>query len=249
MQRQRGERAAMGGDPARGVERAEIGEQRARLGEGRRRRRGQEGEAVGRGGAPERELEREAGEVGAGDLGRREGGERPLLAAGPEAVAPAGRDPAGAAAALLGLGAGHALGDEAGHAGAGVEAGAPRAAGVDDHAHVGDGQRGLGDRGGEHQLAPARASGASARALLGEGQAAVQRLQRHVRPAGAARGARRCGRSRPGRAGRPARRPRSRRARASVSSATAASRRGPPAGATTAGRASGSRPARRGPRR
>ena len=175
MDRQGGEGAAVGGDAARGIEGAEVGEEGAGLGEGRGGRRRQEGEAVGARGAPGGEFEGEAGEVGAGDLGRGEGGEGAFLAAGPEAVAPAGGGAAGAAAALLGLGAGDALGDEAGHAGAGIVAGAAGAAGVDDEADVGDRQRRFGDGGGEDEPAALRQRREGG-ALLGEGQAAVQRL-------------------------------------------------------------------------
>ena len=214
------------------------------------RRRGQEGEAVGRGGAPERELEREAGEVGAGDLGRREGGERPLLAAGPEPVAPAGRDPAGAAAALLGLGAGDPLGDEAGHAGAGVEAGAPGAAGVDDDADVGDGQRGLGDRGGEDQpAAPAPAARARARCAAkgrppcsGWSTTSGRQARREARGGAGDLGL-------AGQEDQHAALGLGERRERQLGDGVLEARAPAPARRTTAGRASGSRPDRRGPRR
>ena len=71
MHRQGGKLAAMGGDPG-AVERAKIGQKRARLGQGRGRGRRQEGE-VGAVAAPKCQFEGKAGEVGGRDLGRREG--------------------------------------------------------------------------------------------------------------------------------------------------------------------------------
>ena len=127
----------------------------------------------------------EAGEVGAGDLGRREGGERALLAAGPEPEAPARRHPPGAAAALLGLGARDPLGHQPGHARSRDRSARRRARPASTTTpHVRDGQRGLGDRGREHQPAALRQRRERG-ALPVERQAAVQRLDHDVRAAGA----------------------------------------------------------------
>ncbi len=172
MERQRGEAAAVICDPAV-LERTEARKERLRLGERTLGRRGQERQAGPVGRAPEGELEGEAGEVGGLDLRRRPGGKRAVLAPRPELPGGAGSDAAGAAGALGGLGAGDAFGDQPGHAGAGIEAGAAGAAAVDDDPHVLDGERGLGDGGGEDELAPR--AGADRRLLRGEGHGAVER--------------------------------------------------------------------------
>ena len=67
-QRQVGQRAAVGGEDAVGVERLEPLQQGAGLGEGGGRRRIEEGEVGRVARAPAGEVEREAGEVGVEDL-------------------------------------------------------------------------------------------------------------------------------------------------------------------------------------
>ncbi len=81
------------------------------------------------------------------------GGQRPVLAPGPEPVAPARRDATGAPATLFRFGAGDPLGDEPRHARAGVETGPPRPARIHHHANVGDRERGFGDGGSKNELA------------------------------------------------------------------------------------------------
>ena len=143
MQRQGGELAPMGGDPALIVERTEVGQERPRFGQCALGRRGQKGQIVA---APKRQFERKGGKIGGGNLGRGEGSKRPFLALCPEPVAaPLGHAPR-AARALCRLGASHALGHEARHPRAGVIAGAAGAAGINHHADIFDGERGLGDR-------------------------------------------------------------------------------------------------------
>ena len=139
-------------------------QKRPRLGEGRGGGRGEEGEFAALR-APERQFQSEAGEVGGRDLRRRKGGEPAILAPGPEPVAGARRDPSSAAAALFGLGLRDPLGHQPRHAGGWIEAGAARAAGIDDDADILDRQRGFGDRGGKDDLAagPRRRDGGALR--------------------------------------------------------------------------------------
>ncbi len=152
MDGQGGQRPAVRGDAAL-RERTKAGQERPRLGERRGGRRREKGEAFAIR-SPEREFEREAGQIGRGDLGRREGGKSALLALRPEPVADAFRHAASAAPALFGLGPCHPFSDEPRHARSGVEPRPPRPPAIDDDADVLDRQRCLGDGGGEHHLAP-----------------------------------------------------------------------------------------------
>ena len=69
-QREAGDRAALVGDAALAVDRAEGREQRARFGERAARRGIEKGELAGIGDAPDRAVEQEAGEIGGENLGR-----------------------------------------------------------------------------------------------------------------------------------------------------------------------------------
>ena len=92
-----------------------------------------------------------------GSSGCGEGGQaRAVSGFVPQPVADAGLGAPGAAAALVGGGARDADGLEARHADAGLEARHAREAAVDDDAHALDGERGLGDGGGQHHLARGR---------------------------------------------------------------------------------------------
>ena len=127
-------------------------------------------------------------------------------------IADAGRGAAGAAGALLGGRARDALQFEPIHAARRIEQAAPLEPGVDDDAHAVDGQAGLGDVGGEHDLAAPGLRRLQRGVLLAGGKLAVQ--WQHVcrtrrRPACPARDG-----SRRRRAGTPACRPRPRSARA-----------------------------------
>ena len=169
MGRKRRQRAAMVGDLA-GFQRAEVGQQGQALGIGAGIGRGQQGHRIGRG-PPLRQVQGQGGQVGSLDFRRGEGGQRAFLALGPEAVAGAFGHAAGAAGALCRLGPGCAFGDQPRHARAGIETGAPGEPCVDHHADVFDGQRGLRDRGGQHDLAPLLC-GPDRGALCGEGHRA-----------------------------------------------------------------------------
>ena len=125
-----------------------------------------------------RQLERERREVGVQDLGRREGQQAALLLLGPQAIADAGLEAAGAAAALVGGGLADAHGLEPRHARARREARHAHQAGVDHDAHAFDGEAGFGDRGRQHDLAPAGGRGGNGAILVGGREVAVER--RHV---------------------------------------------------------------------
>ena len=175
MQRQGGEVLSMRGDAPRGIKRAQIVQERLRLGQNTGVGRGQERQ-ISR--PPERQFQRKGGQIGGLDLGRGERGERALFAARPQAVAAARGHPPCPAPALFGLGPCHPFGDQPRHARGGVEPRPARAAAIDDHADVGDGQRGFGDGGGQNDLA--LGCGGKGCALGGELHRAKQRKDPHI---------------------------------------------------------------------
>ena len=101
--------------------------------------------------SPGEELERRAGEVDAGDLRRLT--VRKRLPGRPEAQGEPRPLPPGTAGALIGRGAADAAELQPVEAGRRVVAQAPHEAGVDDRRDPFDRDRGLGDVGGEHDLA------------------------------------------------------------------------------------------------
>ncbi len=155
-QREPRHRAALVGDAPLRVKRTEPDEQVARLGERRARRRIQERQPRRVVDAPQGEVEGEAGEVGGEDFRLRERREAAVGGLLPQPVTDARLDPAGAATTLVGVGARHAHGFEPRQAKVRLEAGRAQKPGIDDDAHALDGQRSLGDRGGEHDLAAPR---------------------------------------------------------------------------------------------
>ena len=102
------------------------------------------------------EIEHEAGEIGGEDFRPGGGLERSGLRRVPQPVADAGLGAPGAAAPLIGGGARDPHGLEPGQADVGLVARHPRQPAVDHHPHALDGERGFGDRGRQHDLAPAR---------------------------------------------------------------------------------------------
>ena len=102
------------------------------------------------------EIEHETGQIGGQDFRPVGGFERRGLRLVPQPVADAGLGAPGAAAALVGGGARDAHGFEPRQAHVGLVARHPRQPAIDHDAHALDGQRGLGDRGRQHDLAPAR---------------------------------------------------------------------------------------------
>ena len=164
MQGKGGEGAAMGGDAAL-MQRAKAGEKRPRLGQSAGMRRGEERQILG---PPKREFKGKGGKVGSLDFSRGEGVQAPLLAPGPEAVADARCHAPCPAPALFRLGPRHPFGDQPRHAGIGVEPRAAGAAAIDHDADIGNGERGLGNRGGQHHLAPTGGGGGKGGALCGK---------------------------------------------------------------------------------
>ena len=162
------------GDAAIRVDGAEFNEQHLRLGKGRTRRRIEEGKLFGRR-APGREVERETGKVGGEDFRAGIGFERRGLRLVPEPVADARLGAAGAAAALVGRRARHAHGLKPRHADIGFVARHAGKPAVDDDAHALDGDRGFGDRGGQHDFAAAACGGGDGAVLLVAGERAVER--------------------------------------------------------------------------
>ena len=146
MERNFSEPASMISDPTLGAESSQIMKELAGAREGGFRRRREERERVGAVRPPLRQVEGKPGKVSAGDFRRRMGHERALFSAGPEPVAPARCDTAGATPALLRLRPGDTLGHQPRHSGAGIEAGPPGTPGIHDDADIGYGERGFRDR-------------------------------------------------------------------------------------------------------
>src|SRR6185312_5611081 len=153
MERQVGERPTLAGHAACRVQSVELLEQRYSLDPGRFRRRIEETKRGRITDAPAREIEHEAAQIGAEDFGRIEGGERAGLAFGPEAIADARAEAAGTTAALVGSSARDTAGFERSEACRRVVGGHAGETGIDDYRDALDGERGLGDGGGEHDLA------------------------------------------------------------------------------------------------
>ena len=152
--------------------------------------------------------------------------QRPVRRLVPQPVAHARLGAAGAAAALVGGGPRHAHGLEPRQADVGLVARHARQPAIDHHAHALDGQRGLGDGGGEHDLAPARRRRRRRRGPARRGRA-LHRAARGRRPGRrcARAAAARRGGSRPGRAGTRAASRALRGAPAATASATCSSMR------------------------
>ena len=102
------------------------------------------------------QLQHQPRQIGALDFCWGERLQSPLLAARPEAVAGTLGDATRTARALGDFGLGDALGHQTGHARGWIEARPASAARVDHHADVLNGQRGFGDRRGQHDLAARR---------------------------------------------------------------------------------------------
>ena len=179
-------------------------------------------------------LEDDAGEVGAQDLGVGELGTplEVLLAVEPDRDALG--DAAAAAGALVGAGLADRLDGQPLHLGAQRVAGDARDAGVDDVPDAGDGQRGLGDVGGQHDAADRRGVRAEDAVLLGGGEPGVERARPRAGRTAGPRARRRCRGSPARRGGRRARRP-----------APPARAPGPRRGSPRSGRAAPARPRRR----
>ena len=111
------------------------------------------------------------------DFRASEGLERAGRGLFPEAVADARLRAAGAAAPLIGGGARDAHGFQPCQADIRLEDRHAGETGIDDDAHALDGERGLGDGGGEHHLAPPGLRRAYRQILLAALQGAVERRE------------------------------------------------------------------------
>ncbi len=177
---QAGDGLAVRRGPGVGVDRFQCRQTAARLRDGGIGRRVEPGELARIGDAPDRAIQRQRREVGLEDLGRVEAGEAGGRGFFPQAVGHARHLARGAAGALGDGSLARALGDEAGHARRAIIARSPRQTGIDHHRDAVERQAGLGDRGGEHDLAPAVRVGRDGGALRLGLHAAVQAVQHHM---------------------------------------------------------------------
>ncbi len=171
---------SLGGDAARGVECTEAGQQVAGLGEIGGGRWVEECEVGRVGDTPGSEVESQRGEVRVRDLRRRGRLQAAGLVLRPQPVAHARCSATGAAAPLVGRGARDARGHQSAHPRHRIEAGAACKAGVDHYPHALDGQRCLGNRRREHDLAPSRGGRRQRGILCRGGQVAEQGVHRHA---------------------------------------------------------------------
>ncbi|MCY1410440.1 hypothetical protein D9M71_258090 [compost metagenome] len=136
-------------------------------------RRLDEGEGLDIAEAQVEHLQDHRRQVGAEDFRIGEGRPREEVLLAVQAHADARLDPPATALALVGAGLGHGLDGQALYLGAVAVAADPRRAAVDHVADTRYGQRGFGDVGGEHNLAPGH--GLEDFLLLGRSQPCVQR--------------------------------------------------------------------------
>ena len=140
-------------DAIRGVESLEPAQQIPGLRKRGGRRRIEPAQVQCIPGSPGGEFERQGREIRMHDLRRALRRERGLRALRPESIAHAFAQASGTAAALVGGGLRDLAGHEAAHAGGRVELGVAAQTRVHDHPHAFDGEAGLGNRCGEHDLA------------------------------------------------------------------------------------------------
>ena len=114
-------------------------------------------------------------EIGVEDFGRREGWKRGRRGVLPQPVANSGADPAGAPASLIGRSARDPHRLEPGDADIGLVHRNAGEAAIDHDADIGEREARLGDRGREHELAPARWGGRDGTILPFGFEPAVQR--------------------------------------------------------------------------
>ena len=169
MHGQQRQLASMRGDAAPRVQGTKIAEQGASLGQRHLWRGRQERQIIA---APQRQFQRERGQVSTHDLWRRKGGQGPVLALGPHAIGRAGGDAARAAGALVGLGAADPFRHKPRHAAARIKSRPPCPARIHNNPHVLDRQRRFGDRRRQHDLAPLL-HGRNRSALRSKGQGTV----------------------------------------------------------------------------
>ncbi len=153
MDRQLGHRSPVRRRDAGVVYGVQLDQQLSRLRERRRRRRVEPGELRGLGDTSHREVERERGQVGVQNLGRRLLEQVGGLVLRPETVADSRRGSAGAPTTLIGRGSRDAYRLEPRHPRARREARRAREPAVDDDANSLDREARFGDGRGQHDLA------------------------------------------------------------------------------------------------
>ena len=154
-QRQTAQPLSFVGDTSVAVDGAEREQQRPRLRQRRRRRWIEEGKRRGLGDPPKGEVEHEARQIRGKNFRLVGGLERGRLRLVPQPVAYAGLGASGPPPSLVRGGARHAHGFKSGQPHVGFVPRNAREPGIDHHAHPLDGERGLRDRGRQHDLPPA----------------------------------------------------------------------------------------------
>ena len=104
---------------------------------------------------PFRQFQRQSGQVRRLDFSRGIGRQGALLALGPHPIRDPFRHAPRTAPALVGLGTANPLGHQTRHSRPRIKPRPPRATAIDHDTNVRDGQRGFGNRGRQHHLAPA----------------------------------------------------------------------------------------------
>ncbi len=174
-------RLAVRRDPAGGIERAEARQQLAPHAQGGGRRRIEPRQLGGVAHPVQREVERQAAQVGIEDLGSRCRNQAGLLRGAPAADRHARRRAARASATLVRRRPGDPHRLESRHAGARRMARHPLQPAIHHHPDPLDRERGLGHVGGQHHLAPSRRSRRDRRVLGPRCLGAEEGMHRHVR--------------------------------------------------------------------
>ena len=180
-QRKARDRAALVGDAPVAVEGADLRQERAGFLERGARRRIEKGELRRIGDAPEGAVERETGKIGGENFRRGVGLKAAVRGLLPQPIANAWLRAPRAPASLVGVGSADAHCLESSEADVGLIDRNAHEPAVDDDAHALDGQRGLGDRGGEHDLAPPRRRGGDGEILRAAVERAIERRNVDVR--------------------------------------------------------------------
>ena len=181
MHPQTGQGLTMRGDAPASVERFQRREQRPCLSESRGMRRVEPTQVHRVCHAPDRELQREAGQIGLANLGLVVC-RRPLeIALGIQPVADTRALPTRTARPLLRCSAGNRHGDQMLHRPGRIEPHGARPPGIDDGRDVRQRQAGLGHGRGQHQLAPAGRRRRQGRLLGGGGLVTIQGQDHHIR--------------------------------------------------------------------
>ena len=174
-QRKARDRAAFIGDASVAVEGADLRQERARLLERGARGRIEKGKLRWIGDAPEGAIERETGKIGGENFRRGVGLKAAVRRLLPQPIANAWLRAPGAPASLIGVRPADADRFEPSEADVGLIDRNAHEPAVDDDAHALDRERRLGDRSGEHDLAPPRRRGGDGEILRAAIERAIER--------------------------------------------------------------------------